>query len=156
MLVTTTTHNPWLHRPINIYAKWACKRIYTSHAPQLTRFAIDTHVRRKRPWVLTSTFVSLSFSSITCLRIVKACLHASFKVIDWNKAQYLITKHDSHQLLFLRRHWWFISQVLSLPSYFIILPVCSNQELTTTTDKCDPEESERLSATITNLVIYFL
>ena len=33
--------------------------------------------------VLTSTLVSLSFSSMTCFRMVNACLQASFKVIDW-------------------------------------------------------------------------
>jgi len=32
--------------------------------------------------VASSTLVELSFSSITCLRIVRACTHASFNVID--------------------------------------------------------------------------
>merc|ERR1712133_89804 len=32
--------------------------------------------------VANSTLVEFSFSSMTCLRIVKACTHASFNVID--------------------------------------------------------------------------
>lgn len=35
--------------------------------------------------VITSTFVELSFSSITCFRIVKTAFRASFSVMDWKQ-----------------------------------------------------------------------
>lgn len=45
---------------------------------------------------ITSTLVELSFSSITCFKIVKAFLQASFNVIDWNKKDNVIKliKHE--------------------------------------------------------------
>ncbi len=42
--------------------------------------------------LLTSTFVSLSFSSMTCFRMVRACLHASFRVIDWKGEKYMTSE----------------------------------------------------------------
>ena len=80
---------------------------------------------RKKEWYeITSTLVALSFSSITCLRIVSASLHASCNVIDCKVNWKICVSID---ILYMRHIWvshTFTHLIKKKPTFFCLFALC--------------------------------